>query len=202
MQEEIEMKICFLACGIFELELEHTLAEIRKENLFDAELVATYLQSSLHVDLKKLKDVILNGLDNIASDRIILLYGSKCHNEFHEFLRDYQITRFPQSNCIELILGDKMKEIDQTSNTFCLTPGWLNKWREIFSSEWGLDEVALRQNFGYYDRVLLIDTGLCELSDEKILDFFDHTHVPIEVEQVGLEVFKNNIMSAIRQAML
>lgn len=145
------MKICFLACGIFELELEHTLAEVRKEKLFNAELVATYLQSSLHIDLKKLKDATLDGLDNIAADRIVLLYGSKCHNGFHEFLRNYQIIRFPQSNCIELILGDKMREIDQTSKTFYLTPGWLNKRRKIFSSEWGLDEVALRQNFGYYD---------------------------------------------------
>lgn len=196
------MKLCFLTCGIFQLELEQVLAEIKKEKLFDCELVPTYLPANLHVNLLRLKDVILTGLDQVVADRTVLLYGSKCHNELHEFLKDYQLIRFQQSNCIELVLGERMQEIDKVSNTFYLTPGWLNNWKEIFDSGWGLDQVTIRQNFGYYDRILLLDTGVGEITDEMILEFFDYTQVPIGIEQVGLEVFKNNILAAIQQALL
>lgn len=194
------MKVCFLACEIYQPELEEILAQIRTERLFDCELAVTYLPVKLHVNFNHLKDAILKALDVMVADRIILLYGSKCHPEFHEFLKDYHLVRFEQSNCIELILGERMKAIDQDSKTFYLTPGWLIRWREIFDSGWGLDEVAIRQSFGYYDRTLLIDTGVCDITDEQILDFFEYTRVPIEVEQGGLTVFKSNIMAAIQQA--
>lgn len=196
------MKICFLACGIFQGELDKILAEIREERLFDCELVVNYLPANLHVNLEQLKNAILTGLDQIVADKIILLYGSKCHNNFHQFLEDYDLVRFNQSNCIELILGEKMKKIDQTSKTFYLTPGWLNKWKEFFDKGWGVDEVEIRQTFGYYDRILLIDTGIWEISEEKILEFFDYTNVLIEVEEVGLAVFRSNIITAVKQALL
>ncbi|HWR42231.1 DUF1638 domain-containing protein [Sporomusa sp.] len=194
------MKVCFLACGIYQPELEEVLAQIRKERLFDCELVVTYLPLSLHVNLKHLKDAVLKALNVITADRIILLYGSKCHPEFDEFLKDHHLVRFEQSNCIELILGERMHEIDKSSKTFYLTPGWLINWREVFDSGWGLDEVALRQSFGSYDKILLFDTGVCEITDEMILEFFEYTRVPIEVEQGGLAVFKSNIVAAIQKA--
>jgi hypothetical protein len=93
-----------------------------------------------------------------------------------------------------------MHEIDNSSKTFYLTPGWLMKWRELFDRGWGIDEVELRQSFGYYDKILLFDTGVSEITDEMILEFFEYTRVPIEVEQGGLDVFKSNILAAIRTA--
>jgi hypothetical protein len=63
------------------------------------------------------------------------------------------------------------------------------------------DEVDMRQSFGYYDRILLADTGVCEITNEQILEFFERTRVPIEVEQVGLSVFKGNIVLAIERAL-
>lgn len=53
------------------------------------------------------------------------------------------VVRFVQSNCIELMMGERMKETDRDSRTFYLTPGWLDSWRELFDSGWGLDEVML-----------------------------------------------------------
>ena len=195
------MKVCFLACGIYQQELEQVLTQIRKESLFDCELEVTYLQANLHCNLGNLKDGILQALDAIAADRIILLYGSKCHPDFYDFLSGYpNLVRFEQSNCIELMMGERMKELDRESKTFYLTPGWLDRWREMFDSGCGLDEVMLRQSFALFDRTLLVDTGVGEITDEKILDFFEYTEVPIEVEAGGLEVLKSNIITAIQQA--
>lgn len=194
------MKICFLACGIYQLELEQVLAQIKQEQIFDCEFYVMYLPANLHVDLKKLKEAVLRALDAVVADRIILLYGSKCHPEFDDFLKDYPLVRFEQSSCIELILGDRMQENKRDAQTFYLTSGWLFKWREIFDPGWGVDEVAMRQNFACYDRILLTDTGVGDITDEQILEFFEYTQVPIEMEQGGLENFKNNIITAIQQA--
>lgn len=194
-------KVHLLACAIFQLELEQVLEQIRDEKLFDCELIVTYLQAGLHNSFEHLKYTILKAIDAIVEDRIILLYGSRCHPEFDELLKRYSLIRFPHSNCIELISGKKTEEINQVSKTFYLTPGWLLKWREIFDHGWGLDEVAIRQSFGYFDRILLADTNTCEIIDEQILDFFEYTRVPIEIENIGLETFKSNILAAIKQAL-
>lgn len=187
------MKVAFLACEVLRQELERVLEQINSEGLFDCEIAVTYMPAILHMNFDYLKDDILRALDQMIADRIILLYGSKCHPEFHEFLKDRDLITFPQSNCFELILGARMQEIDRTSKTYYLTPSFMT-----FVSEMVL------MNLGYYDRMLLLDTGVCEIADEQILDFFDHsTHalVPIEVEKVDLSVFKGNIVAAITQAM-
>ena len=195
------MKICILACSIYQPELEVVLGQIQAERLFACELVVTYLPLKLHSNLKNLKEAVIKALDEISADRIILLYGSKCHPEFDDFLQNYQLVRFAQANCIELILGARMNEVD-SAKTFYLTPGWLTKWRELFDTGWGIDEVTLRQSFGFYDRVLFFDTGVSEITDEMILEFFEYTRVPIEVEQGNLETFRKNMVSAIRTAVL
>lgn len=134
----------FLGVRDYQLELEQVLVQIRKEKLFDCELEVTYLPVNLHVNLDNLKDGIIKELDAIAADRIIILYGSKCHPEFYDFLSGYHnLVRFDQSNCIELMMGERMKEIDRDTKTIYLTPGWLDSWRELFDSGWGLDEVML-----------------------------------------------------------
>ncbi|WP_371373156.1 DUF1638 domain-containing protein [Sporomusa aerivorans] len=194
------MKICFLGCGIYQPELEQVLAKIKEEKLFECELTVNYLPINLHIDLKKLKTAVLEALAATEADRIILLYGSKCHPEFDMFLQDYPVTRFEQSNCIELIMGDAIQGGGMDSKTFYLTSGWILKWRELFDPGWGVDEVAMRQSFACYDRIVFADSGICEISDEQQLEFFEYARVPIEVQPGGLDYFKDNIVAAIRQA--
>lgn len=194
------MKICFLACGIYQPELEQALAQIKAEGLLACELAVTYLPVNLHIDLKKLKTAVLAALDETVADRIILLYGAKCHPEFDIFLQAYPVVRFAQANCVELVLGECLAGGGLDPRTFYLTFGWLLKWRELFDPGWGVDEVAMRQSFACYDRILFTDTGVGEISDEQLLEFFECSRVPIEVQQGSLAVFKANIMAAIRQA--
>lgn len=196
------MKICILACSIYQPELEAVLAQIRRDRLVAYDVVVTYLPLKLHSNLAHLKEAVINALAETVADRIILLYGSKCHPEFDEFLRSYRLVRFAQANCIELILGARSKPAADHGKTFFLTPGWLTKWRELFDTGTGIDEVALRQSFGFFDRVLFYDTGVSEITDEMILEFFDYTRVPIAVEQGNLAAFRTNILAAIQAAVL
>ncbi|QDR79446.1 DUF1638 domain-containing protein [Sporomusa termitida] len=87
------MKLGILACSIYQPELEVVLAQIRRDRLFACELVVTYLPLKLHSNLKHLKAAIITALAEIAADRLILLYGSKCHPEFDDFLQKYQLGR-------------------------------------------------------------------------------------------------------------
>lgn len=190
-----------LACGIFQPELDRVLEQIRAKGLFDGDIAVTYLPVGLHVDFGLLKEAVVKALDSLTGERVVLLYGARCHPQFDEWLQDYSLVRFEQANCIELILGERMKEIDHASRTFYLTTGWLLKWREIFDQVFGQDTVAARQSFGYNDRVLFLDAGVCEITDEQVLDFFEFTQVPVEIEQISLDVFQANLMAVLTRAM-
>jgi hypothetical protein len=96
---------------------------------------------------------------------------------------------------------DRQKEIEKSEKVFYLTPGWLQNWKDIFLQGQGWDEIDARQNMGFYDKILLLDTGVSEFSDEELLEFFEYTQVPIEIEDIGLAVFKENIVKAIEQAL-
>jgi hypothetical protein len=101
-----------------------------------------------------------------------------------------------------LILGlERQREIDSQAKVFYLTPGWLLHWRDIFQQGQGWDEIDARQNMGYYDKALLLDTGTAEYSDEDLLEFFEYTQVPAEIMNIDLSVFKAHVVEALRKAL-
>jgi hypothetical protein len=196
----MEMRI--VACGIFQPELEQVLRQIRGERPNECLIDVTYVLPALHVDYGKLKDGITGALDQVSEPKKILLFGSMCHPEIGEFTEKYHVVRLIPGNCIELILGkDRQREIEKSAKVFYLTPGWLQNWEDIFRRGQGWDEIDARMNMGFYDKILILDTGVSEFSDEDLLEFFEYTQVPIEIEKVGLAVFKENVAKAIEQAL-
>ena len=67
------MSISILSCGVFELELNKVLKEIEEEKLFSEDIKVQYLPFGLHTNLDKLKSEIIAKLNDIKSDKIILL---------------------------------------------------------------------------------------------------------------------------------
>ena len=196
------MEVRIVACGIFQPELEQVLRQIREERPNDCIIDVTYVPPALHVDYDKLKDGITDALDQVSEQKKILLFGSMCHPEIGEFTEKYHVVRLSPGNCIELILGkERQREIEKTAKVFYLTPGWLLNWKDIFRQGQGWDEIDARINMGFYDKILLLDTGVSEFSDEDLLEFFEYTQVPIEIEKVDLAVFKENVVKAIEQAL-
>ena len=193
------MNIFILSCGVFELELNKVLNDIKKEKLFKEDIDIKYLPFGLHTNLDKLKSVIISNLDNIKSDRIILLYGSKCHYMFHEFLKNYDnLIAFKDSNCIELIIGDERKD-DDDKNLY-ITPGWVLKFDELNKFMNAVDVYDIRQQYGQYDNVIIGDTGVCEFTDDMIFDLFEKIQVPIEIQEIDINNLKNKIIDAIKKS--
>jgi hypothetical protein len=196
------VKICFLGCGIFQLELEKVLAEFEQEKLFDCEFSVVYLPLRVHVDLKKLQEKVIQALDTVQADKVIFLFGEKCHPLFYEFLRGYDLVRLRGSSCLEVFLGELLPDgRGRDSKTFYMTSSWLLRWREFFDPGWGVDIIGMRQAFAFYENIVLVDTGICEITDEAILEFFEHTQIPIEIEVGDLTLFKNNMIEAVREAL-
>lgn len=197
------MEVHIIACGIFQLEFERVLKELKTEWPSDAEFRVTFTEPALHVDYAKLKDGITEALNNTASEEtIILFFGSMCHPEISEFTQNSSVIKLQPQNCIELILDkEKQVELEKSARLFYLTPGWLKNWQKIFRQGQGWDDIDARQNFGFYDKILLLDTGVCEFDDEDILEFFEYTQVPIEIKRVELTVFKKHMAETLEKAL-
>ena len=74
-----------------------------------------------------------------------------------------------------------------------MTPGWLKHWREIFQDALHWDEVDARQNFGFYDTVVILDFGLEVIDDMAVLEFFEFTQTPVEIIECSLDYFRKNM---------
>ena len=195
------MKIFILSCGVFEPELDKVLKEIKNEKKFKENIEVKYLPFGLHTNLDKLKSEIISNLDQLKSYKVILLSGSKCHYMFHNFLKDYDnVITFNDSNCIELIIkSDDKKNIIDDKNLY-ITSGWVLKFDELNKFINAVDSYDIRQQYGQYKNIIIGNTKVCKFTDDIIFDLFDKIQVPIEIEDVDINIFKNKLLSAINKA--
>jgi hypothetical protein len=181
-----------LCCEILRAEIDQLLRT--KQNV-----EIHYLEAGLHADLKKMETSIKTALDEIGSnDDVLLGFGSMCHPELELISANYGVNVLAAKNCIEILLGDKLKELDAEGRTFYITSGWLENWRKIFIEQLKWDKIDARQNFGFYERIVLLDTGLIPLEDEAILEFFEYTEVPIEIVPVDLDNLKKLLFTHLK----
>ena len=75
-----------------------------------------------------------------------------------------------------------------------MAAGWLSNWRQIFEDGLKWDKVDARQNFGFYERIVLLDTELVPIEDEKVSEFFGFTEVPIETVAINTDNLRKLLM--------
>jgi hypothetical protein len=191
-----------ISCGIFRFELEKVLPEILGELGMEAEAVRNiqieYLDPGLDTRADVLENAVTEKLNAHAGDKTMLLYGSMCHTEWKRICEKSGASYPKPSNCAEILLSpEKKKEIDATGNVYYLTMGGLKLWKEIYKHSHGWDETDARQNFGFFDKIIVLDTGVFEIADEELFEFFEYTQVPVEVEKISLDHFKSVVKSLI-----
>ncbi|TAK36548.1 MAG: DUF1638 domain-containing protein [Chloroflexota bacterium] len=176
------MTTSLIACGILKAEVE---AALRKRGLA---VPVFYLAPAPCVEPAALLRQLRALLDRAAqaSDDIVVLIG-RCHPDLEEILASYPARRATINDCFDALLGEERKRIDRESNTFYTSAAWLDHWQHALRRSMQWDQVDARQNFGHYDRVLLLDTGLKPIPDEKILEYFDYLQVPVEPYSISLE---------------
>lgn len=197
------MSIFILSCGVFEPELNKVLEEIKSEKIFSEDIDVKYLPFGLHTNLDKLQSTIVTNLDKVKDSKVILLYGSKCHYKFHDFLKDYDnIVTFDDANCMELIIkDDKNNESIIDDKNLYITSGWVLKFDELNRFSYAVDMYDIRQQYGQYENVIIGDTKVFDITDEMIFDLFDKIEVPIDVQSIDINNFKNKIIDAIEKCL-
>jgi len=174
----------FIGCSILVNELKQVMQEMGLQNKM------VFIDAALHVNIDRLETALRGKLEETSSiGQPIILVGNKCHPDMDLIAKDYDGQVVPRANCLELLLGDKMKELNKDAKIFYTTSAWLSRWKEIFMTELGWDEIDGRQNFGYYDKILLLDWGT-PIDDLDVLEFYDFTQVPIEIYPITLDNLK------------
>lgn len=169
-----------VACEIFRQELEAVAPHLAGQ--------ATWVPAGLHVNLPRLKEALEEALG--GADEAVCLFGA-CHPDLDDLAAAHQGVRLPGKDCIAAFLGDAERRELEGRKAFVMSPGWLRLWREIFQKGLGWDEVDARQNFGFYDSIILLDFGLEPLDELEILAFFEYTQLPIEVIPASLDHFRS-----------
>lgn len=181
-----------LSCSIVKKEVDYLISKISQE------IEITFLDSALHVFPEKLEEEIQKNLHGTTGT--LLIYGNKCCANIEKIAGENNAFLIGAANCVEMLLGSEMARLEKLSKTFFFTEGWVENWKHIFQQTLMWDKIDARLNFGYCDRMLLVNTGsLTNLSDYDILELFDYTGLPVEFLATDLKNFKSLFISALKK---
>lgn len=180
----------FISCGIFREELEYLM----EEKKLDRNVV--FLDAVLHVNFDRLKAKLVDALEENSNKQVELkvLYGC-CHPEINEITGRYGAKRISASNCLEAMIGaEEMQRLDSEAKTFFLSAGWVNHWEEMFIQGTKDFDFDFKSMFGSFKRIVVLDTGIIPIDEEKILKFSEFTKLPVVRKQITLD----HLLSLIR----
>lgn len=175
----------FISCGIFQEELKH-LAE---KGLFDGNII--FLDAALHVNFDKLKAQLQHALDQAKETgaELRVIYGH-CHPDIMDILDRYRAKKLAAGNCLEAMIGpDEMRRLNAEAKSFFLSVGWVNNWEKMF--EMGKEDFNFdfKSMFEHYKRIVVLDTGIIPVDEEKIQKFSAFTGLPVERKAITLDYF-------------
>ena len=174
-----------ISCGIFREELEYLIAEKK------VDFNVVFLDPTLHVNFDRLRSRLVEALDNCTKrgEKPLLIYG-KCHPDMDKIAAGYGARRIDAGNCLEALAGrDEIRRLDGEAKTFFLTAGWINNWEKMFNvgfEDFGYD---FRAMFSTYKRIVVFDSGVSPINEEKVLRLSDYTSLPVEKLPLSLARF-------------
>jgi hypothetical protein len=192
------MSLTIISCGIFRFELEKIHPELEAELGCSIEL--DFLPSVLDVKADSLEKAVTEKLVCHEDQKTVLLYGSMCHTEWPRIIGTRGTVYPKPANCVEILLSpERKKEFDERENIYFLAISGLKNWEKIYRQEHGWDDADARVNFGYFEKIVVLDTGVFEVSEEDLFAFFDYVQIPVEVMRISLDHFKSLILDLCRK---
>ena len=181
------LKQHLISCPIFAKELAAVLPEL---SLDPALHLMNY---KVHLSSRDMEQELARAIQAARDDGggISLLVGRECQAQqpISHIAEGCHGTLPAEQNCIDIFLGQERARALQENRTTIMTPGWIEMFNEsIAAGFWTVEDARI--NLGWYDKILLLDTGIKPLDDEMILEFFELTQVPIEILPVSLDHFK------------
>lgn len=181
-------QISLIACPIFRTELEHILP------LLGASPAIHYMDYRIHLDPHMMDEQLLLARNDPSSKSPggpRLLLGRQCQatQDIGQLITSWggQIPR--AKNCIEILIGEKLSNSLQKDRTCLMTTAWIRMiTQSIADGYWTRTDARL--NLGWYDRILLLDSGLVPLDDEMLMEFYDLVQVEIIPYKIDLAHFR------------
>lgn len=174
-----------ISCGIFREELEYLAAEKK------VDLKVYFLDAALHVNFDKLRSRLIEALEECrkTGEEPAILYGH-CHPDMDEIAASYGARRIDAGNCLEALAGrEEIRRLDAEARTFFLTAGWVNNWEKMFAlgaEDFGFD---FKSMFSSYKRILVFDSGVIPINEEKVRRLSNYTSLPVERTPLSLDRF-------------
>ncbi|MBU1138454.1 MAG: DUF1638 domain-containing protein [Proteobacteria bacterium] len=177
-----------IVCPIFRKELEKVLQELGLAPRI------SYMHYTIHNNPMRMEEELQSSLEKVRTKNndVRFLVGRHCKGkrDMTEVVEDCG-GKIPQArNCIDMLIGDELTKKLQKDRTSLMTPAWIRMINQsIKEGQWTVSDARL--NLGWYNKILILDTGVETLSDEQIMEFYDLTQVEIEILPVDLSHFKN-----------
>ncbi len=181
---------CLVACPIFRKELESVLGELGSAPQIN------YMHYTIHNSPLRMEEELQENVAKVSATgkEVRFLVGKQCKGkrDIDEIVNDCG-GKIPQAkNCIDMLIGNELAKKLQKNRTSLMTPAWIRMINQsIADGNWSVTDARL--NLGWYNTILILDTGVDSLSDEQIMEFYDLTQVEIDILPVTLEHFKTLI---------
>ena len=178
---------CLISCPIFRKELESVLADLNLSPRIN------YMHYTIHNNPLVMEEQLQEGVVSASTTgaEVRFLVGKHCKGkrDITEVVENCG-GKIPQArNCIDMLIGGKLTKELQKNRTSLMTPAWIRMINQsIAEGQWSVTDARL--NLGWYNKIVILDTGVDPLSDEQIMEFYDLTQVEIEILPVDLEHFK------------
>ncbi|MCK5069559.1 MAG: DUF1638 domain-containing protein [Desulfocapsa sp.] len=184
-----------IACPIFQKELESVLSNL---NLTPD---ISYMHYTIHSNALKMEEQLQDGIESASKkgNDVRFLVGRHCKSKSPiKDVVDGCGGKIPQGrNCIDMLIGSKLANELQKNRTSLITPAWIKMINQsIADGHWTVTDA--RVDFGWYDKIIILDTGVEPLDDEQIMEFYDLTQVEIEILPVTLEHFQGLLQDLLK----
>ena len=189
-----DKRIKCLGCGVFKMETE---ALVRQGKL-DCDIII--LDSMLHMRPARLEEKMKEVLNTALNDKHLLLYGD-CHSHMHEMQESGNTVKVSGINCCEILLGKTAYRKLQKEKAFIFLPEWAQRWREVFTCQFGFKKPELAQAFlkEHCKKLVYIDTGVMPVPDKTLQQISAYFKMPIEVMPISLDILSQTINDALQK---
>lgn len=189
MKSTSKPNVVMICCSVLRTEVESLYPEL----LSDHKL--RFLPSMLHMHPERLTSSLESLLEGELKQghHVILIYGDCCAR-MTNFEVIPGVVRTRGKNCCELLLGSMEYRKLSHEGDFFLIPEWARRWKEIFSTELGLNQdnaTCLMQDI--HRRLMYLDTGLATVPESELKECSEFCGLPYEIQQVSLDLLHSTI---------
>jgi hypothetical protein len=105
--------------------------------------------------------------------------------------------RHKEEHCFNMLAEKKVLLPLFRDGAYLLSPGWLEKWR-YYLADWGMERQIATEFFAEsVSKLVLLDTRVDSHSADRLAEFADFIRRPSETIPVGLDFFRNYVVSKI-----